>query len=106
MSEHSQRLFESDDVVIDLERPSVTKAGAAVSLTRTEWMLLESLVYEAGSVVPSGVLLSRVWGADYQNDLPFLRTWLSRLSVKLETDPIQPRIIVPQASGCAIYRNA
>ena len=38
-------------------------------------------------------LLTSVWGPEYRNDVQILRTWVSRLRNKLETDPRRPSII-------------
>jgi two-component system KDP operon response regulator KdpE len=71
------------DVEIDLDKRLVTKAGEAVSLTRTEWMLLQHLASNAGRVMLNTELLSKVWGPEYIDDLQYLRVWISRLRSKL-----------------------
>jgi two-component system KDP operon response regulator KdpE len=82
-----------DGVAVDLERHTVTRHGAAVRLTRTEWMLLEHLIANAGHVLMNRDLLEKVWGPEYTNDLQYLRVWISRLRRKLETNPATPRFI-------------
>jgi two-component system, OmpR family, KDP operon response regulator KdpE len=81
------------DVEIDLDKRLVTKAGEPVSLTRTEWMLLQHLASNAGRVMLNTELLSKVWGPEYIDDLQYLRVWISRLRSKLETDHAQPSVI-------------
>ena len=81
------------DVEIDLDKRLVTKSGEPVSLTRTEWMLLQHLASNAGRVMLNTELLSKVWGPEYIDDLQYLRVWISRLRSKLETDHTQPSII-------------
>jgi two-component system, OmpR family, KDP operon response regulator KdpE len=81
------------DVEIDLDKRLVTKAGDPVSLTRTEWMLLQHLASNAGRVMLNTELLSKVWGPEYIDDLQYLRVWISRLRSKLETDHSQPSVI-------------
>jgi two-component system, OmpR family, KDP operon response regulator KdpE len=81
------------DVEIDLDKRLVTKAGDPVSLTRTEWMLLQHLASNAGRVMLNTELLSKVWGPEYIDDLQYLRVWISRLRSKLETDHAQPSVI-------------
>jgi len=81
------------DVEIDLERRLVFKNGEPVSLTRTEWLLLQSFAANAGKVMLNSELLTRVWGPEYVNDLQYLRVWVSRLRAKLEPDPSNPTII-------------
>jgi two-component system KDP operon response regulator KdpE len=81
------------DVEIDLDKRLVTKGGDPVSLTRTEWMLLQHLASNAGRVMLNTELLSKVWGPEYIDDLQYLRVWISRLRSKLETDHAQPSVI-------------
>jgi two-component system KDP operon response regulator KdpE len=81
------------NVEIDLNRRLVKKEGEVVSLTRTEWMLLQHLAANAGKVMLNTELLSKVWGPEYRDDLQYLRVWVSRLRSKLEPDPSNPAII-------------
>jgi two-component system KDP operon response regulator KdpE len=87
------RVVRVGDVEIDLTKRIVTRAGEAVSLTRTEWLLLQHLASNAGRVMLNSELLSKVWGPEYRDDLQYLRVWVSRLRRKLETDPSNPQII-------------
>ncbi|OLM17244.1 putative two-component system response regulator [Pseudonocardia sp. Ae707_Ps1] len=50
------------DVVVDLERRSVTAAGDEVALTRKEFDLLAALARREGAVLPRTELLEQVWG--------------------------------------------
>ncbi len=81
------------NVEIDLTRRLVKKDGDVVSLTRTEWMLLQQLAANAGKVMLNTELLSKVWGPEYRDDLQYLRVWVSRLRGKLEAEPSKPTII-------------
>jgi two-component system KDP operon response regulator KdpE len=81
------------EVQIDLRRRLVKKHGAVVTLTRTEWMLLQHLAENPGRTILNSELLSRVWGSEYRDDLQYLRVWVSRLRAKLEVDPSKPSII-------------
>jgi two-component system KDP operon response regulator KdpE len=82
-----------DGVEVDLERHTVTRHGSHVRLTRTEWMLLEHLIANAGHVLMNRDLLEKVWGPEYTSDLQYLRVWISRLRRKLEANPSRPRFI-------------
>ena len=79
-----------DDVEIDLERRTVTRAGELVSLSRTEWLLLQHLASNAGKVVLHTELLTKVWGTEYRDDLQYLRVWVSRVRRKLGAKPGEP----------------
>jgi two-component system KDP operon response regulator KdpE len=89
----TESIIHAANVDIDLNKRLVMKDGAVVSLTRTEWMLLQHLASNAGKVILNSELLSRVWGPEYRDDLQYLRVWVSRLRSKLERDPSNPAII-------------
>ena len=90
----STEVVRRDDVVIDFGSRAVTKSGAEVRLSPTEYVLLAELARNAGRVMDQRTLLSRVWGPSYIGDRGYLRTFIQRLRRKLETDPATPEIIV------------
>jgi two-component system KDP operon response regulator KdpE len=91
-----------DDVVIDLGRRSVLKAGREVRLSPTEYGLLALLARHAGTVVDHRTLLREVWGASHVHERNYLWTFVQRLRQKLEDDPRSPRLIV--SAGSRGYR--
>lgn len=76
-------IVRSGDVEIDLGRRRVKRAGEDVTLTRTEWMLLEHLASNAGKVMGINDLLAKMWSVEYVTDAQYLRVWISRLRTKL-----------------------
>jgi DNA-binding response OmpR family regulator len=86
-------IVRAGSVEVDLTRRLVRRNGEAIPMTRTEWMLLESLAANHGKVMLNSELLSRVWGPEYRDDLQYLRVWVSRLRSKLEDEPSRPEII-------------
>jgi two-component system KDP operon response regulator KdpE len=88
------QVVRADGIEIDLNRRVVTGRNAEpITLTRTEWQLLEHLAANAGKVLLSGELLAKVWGPEYRDDLQYLRVWVSRIRQKVERDPANPEII-------------
>jgi two-component system, OmpR family, KDP operon response regulator KdpE len=92
-AQSSERVISVGGVEIDLNRRIVTRDGDPVSLTRTEWLLLQYLAANAGKVMLNAELLSKVWGPEYHDDVQYLRVWVSRLRRKLERNPSDPSII-------------
>ena len=92
-------LFCMGDVTIDSSKRQVLVGGESKYLTRTEWLLLSQLVNNAGRLMLYEELLTRVWGPEYRDDIQILRTWLSRLRRKLQSDPQSPQLIrtIPKA---------
>ena len=80
-------------VEIDLERRRVTVGGEEVRLSRTEWELLAQLAGNVGRVMLHSELLTRIWGPEFRDEAHYLRTWISRLRTKLETDPATSNLI-------------
>jgi two-component system KDP operon response regulator KdpE len=68
----------------------VTKRGEAVHLTRKEFDILHCLMSQAGRVVTYARLLSAVWGADFREEVEYLRTFVRQLRKKIEDDPANP----------------
>jgi two-component system, OmpR family, KDP operon response regulator KdpE len=82
--------------VIDLAAKRVTKDGAEIRLTPTEWHLLEVLVRNPDHLVTQRQLLQEVWGPAYQTETNYLRVHLANLRHKLEPDPTRPRYLVTE----------
>ena len=92
-AQSAERVVRAANVEIDLDRRLVTRDGDPVTLTRTEWLLLQHLAANVGKVLMNAELLSKVWGPEYRDDVQYLRVWVSRLRAKLEPEPAEPVII-------------
>jgi two-component system KDP operon response regulator KdpE len=89
----TERVVRAGEIEIDLERRTVTRRGEPLDLTRTEWLLLQSLAANHGKVMMNAELLSKVWGPEYRDDVQYLRVWVSRLRAKIEENPAEPTIV-------------
>ncbi|MGL4256579.1 MAG: response regulator [Microbacterium sp.] len=85
------------DVSVDLAAKLVTRGGAPVHLTPTEWRILEFLARNAGALVTRQALLKDIWGTEQVTDTGYLRLYLSQLRKKLEADPARPRHLLTEA---------
>jgi two-component system KDP operon response regulator KdpE len=83
-------------VVIDHTRRVVTRDGADVHLTPTEYDLLAALAKDADKVLTHRQLLLRVWGSYAAENVQQLRVYINYLRRKLEDDPGHPRLIVTE----------
>jgi two-component system KDP operon response regulator KdpE len=79
---------------IDLARRRVTMGDRDIRLTPTEYDLLRELAEHANQVMLHEQLLTAVWGAEYRNDLDYLRAYVRYLRQKIEPDPARPALIV------------
>ncbi|MDF2554681.1 MAG: response regulator consisting of a CheY-like receiver domain and a winged-helix DNA-binding domain, partial [Microbacterium sp.] len=88
------------EVELDLAAKTVTRAGAAVHLTPTEWRMLEFLARHPGALVTRQSLLKEIWASDQVSDSGYLRLYMSQLRKKLEVDPARPvHLLTEQGMG-------
>ena len=74
---------------LDVERRLVTLDGQQVHLTPIEYELFKLLALQPGRVLTHGVLLTRVWGQQYANDVHYLRPVVTSLRKKLGSQLIK-----------------
>lgn len=87
------RLHHLGDIEVDLDRRSVTRAGQAVSLTATEFKLLEALLAHAGQAIAEEELNREVWGDYKPTETGGVRRYIWLLRQKLESDPAHPTLV-------------
>ena len=86
----------TEHFTVDLSAKRVTKDGADVRLTPTEWQLLEVLARNADRLVTQRQLLQEVWGPGYLNEPGYLRVYVANLRRKLEPSPSRPRYLLTE----------
>ncbi len=89
------RVIRAADVAIDLDAKLVTRAGAPVRLTPTEYRLLETMAINAGRLCTHRFLLERVWGPGYSEESQYLRVYMANLRKKLD-DPAAPQLLLTE----------
>ena len=89
-------IVKTEDFTVNLAARQVTRKGAAVRLTPTEWNILELLVRHTGALVTHEQLLTQIWGPAYADETAYLRVYLAQLRRKLESDPANPRHLLTE----------
>ncbi|MCZ7663973.1 MAG: response regulator transcription factor [Thermoleophilia bacterium] len=79
---------------IDEAAHLLTKDGAEVPLTATEFRLLLELARHQGQVLSRDQLLDSVWGYSYLGDSRLVDVHIQRLRAKIEPDPARPALIL------------
>ncbi len=74
------------DLLLDPATREVWRAGVRVWLTRTEYSLLEQLMYRAGKVVGRRSLIEAVWGFDRDIETNTLDAFIRLLRNKVDND--------------------
>jgi two-component system KDP operon response regulator KdpE len=82
--------IEIGELYLEPVRRVVTKRGQPVHLTRKEYDILHCLMGRSGRVVTYAKLLTAVWGAEYREEVEYLRTFVRQLRKKIEDDPAKP----------------
>jgi two-component system KDP operon response regulator KdpE len=85
-----------DRLQIDFASREVIVDGKRVSLRPTEWRLLYHLVKNANWVMPAELLLQKVWGFEYRDDVQLLRLYIAYLRSKIEKDTSNPQYIITE----------
>ena len=73
-----------EDLELDEESREVTRAGALIELTATEYRLLRYLMLNPRRVMTRAQLLDHVWNYDFGGDGRVLETYISYLRKKLD----------------------
>ncbi len=82
-----------DGLEVDLAARVVRRADGEVHLTPIEFDLLKTLVRNRGRLLTHRSLLVEVWGPEYADDTPTLRTHIANLRRKIEPTAASPRYI-------------
>jgi two-component system, OmpR family, KDP operon response regulator KdpE len=80
-------------IVIDVTKRVVTRNGAEVHLTPTEWGLMRAFLAHPGQTLTHRQLFHAVWGQVEGDAQQYLRVYVGQLRRKLEEDPVRPRLI-------------
>jgi len=89
------RVYTLGDLVIDASRRTVERCGEPISLTPTEFRLLECLAQKEGQAVSESTLAQEAWGEYKQEeDAGSVRRYVWLLRQKIETDPSRPKHIL------------
>jgi len=89
-------VFSSQDLTIDFARRAVLSRGRQARLTPKEFELLHYFVTHPDKVIPHRELLQAVWGADYGDQVEYLRVFINQLRKKIEPQPSKPRYLVTE----------
>jgi DNA-binding response OmpR family regulator len=89
----SRNVFTFQEVMVDLDRRSVTRAGEPVSLSPTEFKMLKFMVENRGRAISEEELLQAVWGLEEGVERGYVRRYVWFLRQKLERDPSAPDIL-------------
>jgi DNA-binding response OmpR family regulator len=79
-----EKLLKLDDLEMNLTARTVTRFGQSISLTATEYRLLEYLMKNKGRVVSRLDVLEHVWGIDFNMGTNVVDVYVNYLRKKIE----------------------
>jgi two-component system KDP operon response regulator KdpE len=91
-----EQLVQAGELVIDLQRRLIKRAGMVVNLSPKEYDLLAKLVQADGRVLTARELLISLRGPWQEENLQYLRVFIAQLRQKIEVDPSAPRLILTE----------
>lgn len=57
----SENIIKINDLEVDIKKQKVKRNGQEISLTRTEYLILELLISKKGSIISRGEIMEKVW---------------------------------------------
>ena len=93
------------DVGLDRDAMSARRGARQISLTRTEYQLLELFLENPRKVLARDVIFERVWGYDFGPDSNSLDVYVGYLRRKLEAEG-EPRVIQTVRGTGYVLRDA
>lgn len=88
------RVIDCGELAIDLDKHQVTSNGKLLTLTPTEFRLLEVLARHQGKAVSEADMIQEVWGSYRQEETTAVRRYIWLLRKKIEKDPSCPSLVV------------
>jgi two-component system KDP operon response regulator KdpE len=87
------------ELVVDLQKRSVSVAGKPVHLTPHQYELLRLFALNEGKLLTHRTLLQEVWGPGYDGAANLLHVNVSQLRRKIEPDRARPRYLLTEAGA-------
>jgi two-component system KDP operon response regulator KdpE len=81
---------------LDQDTHQISREGTPLDLTPREFEVLAYLMRHANKVVTHRLLLTNVWGPQFEGETQYLRVFINRLRRKVEDDPAHPRLIITE----------
>ena len=76
----------ASNLVLSPSTQEVRRGGKLISLTRTEYLLLELLLRHPGRVLSRQLIIERVWGFDREIENNTLDAFVKKLRLKIDSD--------------------
>ncbi|WP_099188254.1 response regulator transcription factor [Tepidibacter mesophilus] len=92
-SKESTNVIEHKAFKLNLDKKSLIKNNQVISLTPTEYSIIELLITNSDKVVSRDEILDEVWGKNYFGDIKTVDVNVRRIRQKIEDDSSKPDYI-------------
>jgi two-component system KDP operon response regulator KdpE len=95
-----QNIVESENFIhcgswhLDRVGNKLNIGSQTIRLTHTETIVLNSLMWNEGRVMPVSAIVQAIWGGSFDTSSDAIRVYIRRLRQKTESDPAHPRVIM------------
>jgi len=96
-----QTIFKLDTLKANFQQKLVSRSGQGLSLSKTQWQLLELLVKHSPNVVKKNIIEEKIW-PDQQPSSAMFKVLLFRLRSLIDFDGEIPLIHTVRGSGVAL----
>ncbi|MCC7370452.1 MAG: response regulator transcription factor [Chloroflexi bacterium] len=86
--------LDNGQLVVDLGRAEVWVRSHRVDLSATEYRLLAFLARRPDRIVSPAEILTHVWGAEYVNELGYVKSYVRLVRRKIEENARVPRYLI------------
>lgn len=91
-NEKSSQTLSAGNLSIDLTKHTVVRDNVAISLTKTEFELLQYMTVNSGVVLNREQILNAVWGIDYEGEANIVDVYIRYLRSKID-EPFPAKLI-------------
>ena len=98
-------VLQAGNLEMDLHERILRRNGEEIHLSPKEFDLLAFMMKNEGAPLTHVKLLQTVWGAEYGNELEYLRSYVRMLRKKIENDPSNPEYILTEPWLGYRFRN-
>jgi two-component system KDP operon response regulator KdpE len=102
---NTSSLLHAGVLELDLDHHMLRRSGTEIHLSPKEFELLAFLMKNQDVPLTHVKLLRTIWGAEYGNELEYLRSYIRMLRKKIENDPGNPDYILTEPWVGYRFRN-
>ena len=95
--EVTTNIYQSNGIVVDIAKHTVTKNRELTHLTPKEFDLLLLMMKNVDRVLTHKHILNVIWGPAHTHDVQYLRVMIGQIRQKIESNPSDPDILLTEA---------